>query len=112
MGTIITSILKGRQPEMVLLMIGFADSGKTTILYQLKYGEKLNTAPTIGFNMETITIRGKEMTIWDLGGQPSIRKFWATYYNGKNGIIFVIDVTDADKISQTEVEFRELIKSR
>jgi hypothetical protein len=54
MGSIIMPILKSRQPEMILLMISFADSGKTTILYQLKYGEKLNTAPNIGFNMETI----------------------------------------------------------
>ena len=32
------------------VMIGLDGSGKTTILYRLKYGQYTNTVPTIGFN--------------------------------------------------------------
>lgn len=37
-----------------ILMIGMDAAGKTTILYQLKLGEHVQCAPTIGFNMETV----------------------------------------------------------
>lgn len=38
------------------LMLGLDNAGKTTLLYALKLGEVVTTAPTIGFNMEEIQI--------------------------------------------------------
>ena len=35
-------------------MIGLDQSGKTTILYRLKFGQYTNTVPTIGFNCEKV----------------------------------------------------------
>ena len=35
-------------------MIGLDSSGKTTILYRLKFGQYTNTIPTIGFNCEKV----------------------------------------------------------
>jgi ADP-ribosylation factor-like protein 4 len=35
-------------------MIGLDSSGKTTVLYRLKYNQYMNTAPTIGFNCEKV----------------------------------------------------------
>lgn len=48
---LVSAILRSRQPEMILLMVGFDNAGKTTILYHLKNGERLHTAPTGGINM-------------------------------------------------------------
>lgn len=31
-------------------MLGLDAAGKTTILYQLRLGERINTLPTVGFN--------------------------------------------------------------
>jgi len=36
-------------------MIGLDSSGKTTVLYRLKFGQYVNTAPTIGFNCEKVS---------------------------------------------------------
>ena len=36
-------------------MIGLDSSGKTTVLYRLKYNQYMNTAPTIGFNCEKVS---------------------------------------------------------
>ena len=44
----------GSSKEMKILMVGLDGAGKTTILYRLKFGEIINTMPTIGFNVETI----------------------------------------------------------
>ncbi len=35
-------------------MIGLDSAGKTTVLYRLKFGQYVNTAPTIGFNCEKV----------------------------------------------------------
>ena len=37
-------------------MIGLDSAGKTTLLYRLKFGQYVNTAPTIGFNCEKVNI--------------------------------------------------------
>ena len=46
-------ILLGKK-QCRILMLGLDAAGKTTILYQLKLGEMTNTAPTLGFNVETV----------------------------------------------------------
>ena len=51
-----------------LLMVGLDAAGKTTVLNQLKLGENLHTIPTIGFNVDTVSYKNLDMTIWDLGG--------------------------------------------
>ena len=37
-------------------MIGLDYSGKTTVLYRLKYNQYMNAAPTIGFNCEKVCV--------------------------------------------------------
>lgn len=39
------------------------------MLYKLRLGEVVTTIPTIGFNVETITYKGINLTSWDLGGR-------------------------------------------
>ena len=54
-------------------MVGLDAAGKTTILYKLRLGENVCTIPTIGFNVEEIVFQNLTMTVWDIGGQKSIR---------------------------------------
>jgi len=42
--------------DMRILMVGLDAAGKTTILYKLKLGEVVTTIPTIGFNVETVSL--------------------------------------------------------
>ncbi len=56
-------------------MIGLDNSGKTTILYKLKLGVVKSTLPTVGFNVETVSVKGIELTVWDLGGQDKVIDF-------------------------------------
>ena len=66
-------------------MVGLDAAGKTTILYKLKLGETTTTIPTIGFNVETVTYRNINFTVWDVGGQQVIRPLWHHYYPGTKG---------------------------
>ena len=76
-------------------MFGLDNSGKTLILYLLKFGTKVFTIPTIGYNIETIDkeIWEKSITIWDIGGKEKIRPLWYYYLSQINGKVKVRQVT-------------------
>ena len=96
--------------EMRILMIGLDAAGKTTILYKLKLGEVLTTIPTIGFNVETVQYKKIEFTVWDIGGQHKIRALWRHYFLGTQGLIFVVDSNDRERIDECHDELKNLMK--
>lgn len=107
MGNLI-SYFFGKKPVR-LLMIGLDNAGKTTILYQLKLGESVTTVPTIGFNVETVEYKNLNLTVWDIGGQDKIRPLWKHYYQGTNGLIFVVDAADTERIDLAAEELNKLL---
>merc|ERR1719281_343920 len=95
--------------HMRILMLGLDAAGKTTVLYKLKLGVVLTTIPTIGFNVETVEYRNISFTVWDIGGQDKIRKLWRHYYRGTQGLIFVIDSSDRDRIEDAREELWKIL---
>merc|ERR1711971_1321978 len=57
------------------------------------------TIPTIGFNVETVEYKNINFTVWDVGGQDKIRPLWKHYYHNTQGIIFVVDSNDSERIN-------------
>lgn len=112
MGLTISSILNRlfNKKQVRILMIGLDSAGKTTILYKLKLGEIVTTVPTIGFNVESVEYKNICFTVWDIGGQDKIRSLWRHYYQNTNGIIFVVDSSDRERIDKARVELEKLIE--
>jgi len=111
MGLTISSLfnrLWGKQ-EMRILMVGLDAAGKTTILYKLKLGEVVTTIPTIGFNVETVEYKNISFTVWDVGGQDKIRPLWRHYYQNTNGLIFVVDSNDRDRVDDAREELQKML---
>ncbi|KAG5459945.1 MAG: P-loop containing nucleoside triphosphate hydrolase protein, partial [Olpidium bornovanus] len=101
--------------EMRILMVGLDAAGKTTILYKLKLGEIVTTIPTIGvfrqtgrgvnqahvrrglsmpgFNVETVEYKNISFTVWD----------------NTQGIIFVVDSNDRDRVSEARDELQRML---
>jgi ADP-ribosylation factor protein 1 len=100
--------LWGRK-EMRILMVGLDAAGKTTILYKLKLGEIVTTIPTIGFNVETVEYKNIQFTVWDVGGQDKIRPLWRHYFQNTQGIIFVVDSNDRDRIVEAREELQRML---
>merc|ERR1712027_283423 len=98
----------GKQ-EMRILMVGLDAAGKTTILYKLKLGEVVTTIPTIGFNVETVEYKNLSFTVWDVGGQDKIRPLWRHYYQGTNGLIYVVDSNDRDRSEDAKEELTKML---
>ena len=84
-------------------------AGKTTILYKLKLGEIVHTIPTIGFNVETVEYKNITFTVWDVGGQDKIRPLWRYYYQNSQGIIFVVDSNDRDRVAEAREELQQML---
>ena len=95
--------------EMRILMVGLDAAGKTTILYKLKLGEVVTTIPTIGFNVETVEYKNLSFTVWDVGGQDKIRPLWRHYYQGTNGLIYVVDSNDRDRTEDAREELTKML---
>lgn len=112
MGLTISSLLTrlfGRK-QVRILMVGLDAAGKTTILYKLKLGEIVTTIPTIGFNVETVEYKNISFTVWDVGGQDKIRPLWRHYFQNTQGLIFVVDSNDRDRIGEAQDELSKMLK--
>ena len=95
--------------DVRILMVGLDAAGKTTILYQLKMGETVKTIPTIGFNVETLEYKNLNFTVWDVGGQDKIRVLWKHYYQNTDGLIFVVDSNDKDRVEDAAEELKKML---
>lgn len=93
-------------PEYRLLILGFDGSGKTAILYKLKLNDFIQSIPTIGLNVETITYDNTDLTIWDVGGCDKIRPLLRHYFVNTKGIIFVID-SEEESYRERQSEVKE-----
>ncbi|XP_017489863.1 PREDICTED: ADP-ribosylation factor 5 [Rhagoletis zephyria] len=111
MGLTISSLftrLFGKK-QVRILMVGLDAAGKTTILYKLKLGEIVTTIPTIGFNVETVEYKNISFTVWDVGGQDKIRPLWRHYFQNTQGLIFVVDSNDRERIAEAADELQRML---
>jgi len=95
--------------EMRILMLGLDAAGKTTVLYKLKLGEVVTTIPTVGFNVEKVEYRNISFTVWDIGGQDKIRRLWRYYFQGTQGLVFVVDSSDRDRVEDAREELAKVL---
>ena len=95
--------------EARILMLGLDAAGKTTILFKLKLGEVVQSIPTIGFNVETVDYKKIKFNVWDVGGQDKIRPMWKHYYQNADGLIFVVDSSDRNRINKAREELQKML---
>jgi len=102
--------LVGHQ-DIRLLMVGLDAAGKTTSLYKLKLGEIVTTIPTIGFNVETVDYKNIHFTVWDVSGRGKIRALWRHYFQNTQGVIFVIDSNDRERMEEAKDELWRMMSN-
>ncbi|BES93410.1 unnamed protein product [Nesidiocoris tenuis] len=113
MGLTLSSALSSlfdNKKKMRILMVGLDAAGKTTILYKFKLGEVVTTIPTIGFNVETVEYKNISFTVWDVGGQSKIRPLWRHYFQNTQGIIFVVDSNDMERVDEAKTELMNMLQ--
>lgn len=93
-----------------ILLLGLDSVGKTTILYKMHINSTLSTLPTIGFNVETLEpIEGLRLHVWDIGGQDKLRGIWKFYIKNCEGLFYVVDSSDRERIELARNELYNLL---
>ncbi|XP_061462139.1 ADP-ribosylation factor-like protein 2 isoform X2 [Rhineura floridana] len=101
--------MRQKERELRLLMLGLDNAGKTTILKKFN-GDEIDTiSPTLGFNIKTLEHRGFKLNIWDVGGQKSLRSYWRNYFESTDGLIWVVDSADRQRLEDCKRELQSLL---
>ncbi|XP_043922692.1 ADP-ribosylation factor-like protein 4A [Protopterus annectens] len=98
-----------------IVILGLDCAGKTTVLYRLQFNEFVNTVPTKGFNAERIRVTlGHSKTVtfhfWDVGGQEKLRPLWKSYTRCTDGIIYVVDSVDLERMEEAKTELHKITR--
>ena len=107
--TRVWSRLFAAREEIKLLIVGLDAAGKTTILYRMRANELVSSKPTIGFNLEEISMKNVNVKAWDLSGQEKMRSVWKHYYTSVKGVIFVLDSSNIDRIPEARDELHAVL---
>ena len=59
--------------------------------------------------METVEYKNISFTVWDVGGQDKIRPLWRHYYQNTQGLIFVVDSNDSDRVDAARDEMHRML---
>ena len=62
-----------------------------------------------GFNVETVEYKNICFTVWDVGGQDKIRPLWRHYFQNTQGLIFVVDSNDRERIGEAQEELQKMV---
>ncbi|XKL66306.1 hypothetical protein PGB90_009726 [Kerria lacca] len=102
-----------KKKEARILVLGLNNSGKSTLLNQLKNEDSKiisEVVPTVGFNVEKFKNQNVGFTAFDMSGQGRYRELWENYYKDCEGIIFVIDSSDKLRLAVVKDELDLLIQ--
>ncbi|XP_050803094.1 ADP-ribosylation factor-like protein 15 isoform X3 [Gopherus flavomarginatus] len=89
------------RPEYDLVCIGLTGSGKTSLLSQLCSESQENIVSTTGFSIKAVPFQNAILNVKELGGADTIRKYWSRYYQGSQGVIFVLDSASSEDDLET-----------
>ncbi|KYO46476.1 ADP-ribosylation factor-like protein 4D [Alligator mississippiensis] len=99
-----------------VVVIGLDAAGKTSLLYRLKFKEFVKSAPTKGFNTEKIRVplagsRAIAFQVWDVGGQEKLRPLWKSYTRRTDGLVFVVDSVEGERMEEARVELHRITRT-
>ena len=99
-----------------ILFTGLDTAGKTSIIFALKreFSKIANIEPTRGAQRLVFQYLGRNIAEWDLGGQIAYRisylKSPSKYFDNTEIAIYVIDIRDRERISESLSYLSDVIK--
>jgi len=103
-----------KRREARVLVVGLDNSGKTTIINQIKPRKEksLEVTPTVGFQVEEFSKNNVNFTVFDMSGQSRYRTLWEHYYRDVEAIVFVLDSADRVRMCVVKDELDALLSHK
>eukprot|EP00455_Lapot_gusevi_P017189 TRINITY_DN19103_c0_g1_i1.p1 TRINITY_DN19103_c0_g1~~TRINITY_DN19103_c0_g1_i1.p1 ORF type:complete len:178 (+),score=43.56 TRINITY_DN19103_c0_g1_i1:56-589(+) len=99
--------------KLEVVLVGLENSGKTTFCNFLQLGPNdLHEPPTVGLNVKMLKRGGVSFKVWDIGGQQQFREEWSRYCKGCDVIVFVVDISDVERLPMARKELHRLLEDR
>ena len=93
---------------MTILLLGVDNAGKTTLLANLLHEPPAYVVPTIGYRQVCYKHKRAQITFIDLGGGHSIRTIWHNYYAMAHAALFILDVSDLERLEESREVLSEV----
>ena len=105
-----------RKREVQMLVVGLDNSGKSSLIFQMKPKKKKKTeafeaTPTVGFLVEKFVYHNLAITCLDMSGQSKFRTLWEAYFGDVEAILFVVDSSDRIRMCVAKNELDELLQN-
>eukprot|EP01084_Bolivina_argentea_P164003 285205_1 len=100
------------QKGVRVALLGLDAAGKTTMQYHLTRHQPVATfyhPCTWSMNIRTFEYKNISFVEWDVGGQEKIRPLWKHYYFGLDGLIYMIDSSDRERIEEAGYELHRIL---
>lgn len=97
-----------------VVTVGLDNSGKTALLSHVvpAPAESVHTMsinPTAGLALYSFAKWDVLWRVWDMSGQGRNRELWTHYYAGAHCIVFVVDLSDLERMGNVKDELRALL---
>lgn len=101
-------ILSGKK-DVLILMVGLDDSGKTTILHKLMLGE-IVTIDSLGVNVKQVVYKNIRFTVCNVGAHDKVLPVLRNYFQNIQGLIFLVDSNDrGDRVNAARDELHRML---
>lgn len=98
MGGVLSWFTTYFQNEKFVAVLGLDGAGKTALVHHLMFGEAIEPLPTIGFYIHNVLVNNMVMQVVDVCGSGFDSGIWSHMYHSADGIIYVVDSTDKERL--------------
>lgn len=94
-----------------IVIIGLDAAGKTSLLYRIQKPENIKKNSILYYRSLCTEYNEFQFFSYDVGGNEKQALLWSKYLQGKDGIVFMIDSYDIERLDEVKEQFQLMIKN-